>query len=353
MSKIEYNDVIGKTFGFLTIKKITKSDGRYKQAICKCSCGNTKEIALTYVLRNIYVSCGNCYNGISYESFIGKKYGHLTVVNVEKHRAVCKCDCGNTIKIRISLVTRNNNTTCGQCYNGVPYKNFIGKRYGTFTIESVYSGPGYKTAICKCVCGNIKKIHLSVLSRKHNLACENCYNGVPYKNFIGKRYGTFKILNIKKSSKRTMIVCKCDCGIIKEVRIGAVKNLKIRCGNCHNGIPYKNYIGKTFGYLTITNIHTEKTGKYASCTCQCGNETKQPFSSLVNNKVLSCGCLKSKIGALKKISFGSLNIVETSNNNIGGLRYICKCSCGNEVEVLESDLFTGKVTCCKECLDLK
>ena len=38
-----------------------------------------------------------------------------------------------------------------------------------------------------------------------------------------------------------------------------------------------------------------------------------------------------------------------AENNIGGLRYICKCDCGNEIEVLESDLFTGKVTCCEEC----
>ncbi len=306
MSKIEYNDLIGKTFGFLTIKEITKNKTP-KQAICKCLCGNT------------------CTRGM---------YDLIKTKNkIGSHPA-----------------------QCGQCYNGIPLKNFIGKKYGYLTIIDFVKDIKPLKAICKCSCGNKCERVFTDLQRNSRKSkklqfsqCGECFQGIPLKNFIGKRLGTFKILNIKKSSGRTMIVCKCDCGIIKETRIQSLKKLKIRCGNCYNGIPYKNYIGKTFGYLTITNIYTEKEHRYASCTCQCGNKTKQAFFSLLNNKILSCGCLKSKREALKKISFGSLNIVGTSNNNIGGLRYVCRCTCGNEIEVLESDLFTGKVTCCEEC----
>lgn len=53
--------------------------------------------------------------------------------------------------------------------------------------------------------------------------------------------------------------------------------------------------------------------------------------------------------AAKNISFGRLKVLKISDNTIGGLRYICKCDCGNEIEVLESDLFTGKVICCEDC----
>lgn len=73
------------------------------------------------------------------------------------------------------------------------------------------------------------------------------------------------------------------------------------------------------------------------------------ISNLKSGVTASCGCLRTKITALKYIPFNKLHIISTSTNNEGGLRYICKCDCGNEIEVLESDLFTGKVTCCESC----
>lgn len=52
-----------------------------------------------------------------YDSFIGKKYGRLTILSFEKRGykmfAHCKCDCGNEKDVCMSLLINNNTTSCG------------------------------------------------------------------------------------------------------------------------------------------------------------------------------------------------------------------------------------------------
>jgi hypothetical protein len=126
------------------------------------------------------------------------------------------------------------------------------------------------------------------------------------------------------------------------------------CGECLNGVPYSSIIGKRYGYFTVLDIYTDKYGginrTIALCKCDCGKKKKVLYSSLLRGKPVSCGCLSNnRIRVLRKIKFGNLSVLKNSKHIEDGLRYVCKCSCGNEVEVLESDLFTGKVTCCEEC----
>ena len=50
--------------------------------------------------------------------------------------------------------------------------------------------------------------------------------------------------------------------------------------------------------------------------------------------------------------YGHLLIQNIYSGEISGKKSkiaLCKCDCGNEIEVLESDLFTGKVICCEDC----
>ena len=55
-------DVVGKRFGRLVVTGFVGTSGRDRyRAVCKCSCGNTKDIYVYSLLRGYTTSCG-CYN---------------------------------------------------------------------------------------------------------------------------------------------------------------------------------------------------------------------------------------------------------------------------------------------------
>ena len=55
----KYNDLIGKTFGRLTvIKKIGPYKNRAIQWLCKCSCGNEHIVITSYLVHGKIKSCG-------------------------------------------------------------------------------------------------------------------------------------------------------------------------------------------------------------------------------------------------------------------------------------------------------
>lgn len=58
MSK--FKDLTGKTFGRLTVLGLAPKKGKQIYYICKCSCGNIKEVAAKHLRSGAIVSCG-CY----------------------------------------------------------------------------------------------------------------------------------------------------------------------------------------------------------------------------------------------------------------------------------------------------
>lgn len=55
-------DVVGKTFGHLTVLYVTKIRGRNKRLVCECSCGNVISTQFWNVIRGQSKSCG-CQRG--------------------------------------------------------------------------------------------------------------------------------------------------------------------------------------------------------------------------------------------------------------------------------------------------
>jgi len=293
-------------------------------------------------------------------NLIGKRYGYLTITNIKSmNNIMCKCDCGNECKRQLRFLT--NNSSCGECYKGISYTNLLGTKIGYLTIIKIYSNGTHRMADCKCSCGNpviITRL-LSELfrnDRSHKqLSCGKCHKGISFNNYVGKCIGYTKIIDIIKKNKPFAIL-KCSCGNIFERQLYPLLDEKLysssfSCGECIYGKNIKTYIGEIYGYFKIIKIEKIKNRPYAYCTCNCNPNKihKILLYTLIKGKSKSCGCLINKIKLLKHISFGNLRIITSSINTKGGLRYICKCECGNEIEVLESNLFTGKVTCCEEC----
>lgn len=107
----------------------------------------------TYTQRNI-------------EDYIGKKYGHLTVVGEaqKRHRFsnsfIFRCDCGNTIEEQPTRVLSGHKSSCGKCIyagkTGKPTFNpedYIGKKRHMLTVVGVMDKkPTEKRWKLKCIC---------------------------------------------------------------------------------------------------------------------------------------------------------------------------------------------------------
>ena len=373
---IPYSSFVGKKYGTLIVKSVYNSKEKLRWvADCECEiCRKQSELSLTNL--NKYRKCIFCRENESrkkYEYMVGKHFGHIKILKINNElgydrtiTALCKCDCGNFCNISLPYLIRNKRaTSCGQCYNGIPYSSFVGKKYGYLTVLDIMSeninGSSQKIALCKCDCGNSCRIIFSPLIKGNTKKCGECYNGIPYSSFVGKKYGYLTVLDIMSEningSSQKIALCKCDCGNSCRIIFSPlIKGNTKKCGECYNGIPYSSFVGKKYGYLTITKISPAKTNNKkrttVNCKCDCGKEVDEmEFTSLLCCENISCGCFARQYKFIKQISYGHLNIIRTSKNNLGGLRYICKCDCGNEIEVLESDLFTEKVTSCEECMN--
>lgn len=232
----------------------------------------------------------------------GHKFGCLTVIEraedhvdsrgVKNAKWLCRCDCGNEI------VTRGKYLTCGRkkyCNDMCECKieDITGKRFGKLT---VIRRTDYGRWLCRCDCGNEVEFLTYKLTSGNNTSCGKCSKII---NMVGERYGKLVVVEkAKPVNGKTMWKCKCDCGghIVCD-RMSLVYGYKKDCGCVKRG---EWLIGKRYGKLVIKNVIREK-GKEArvECLCDCGNTTFPLLSRVINNKVKSCGCIKSDIS--KKI----------------------------------------------------
>ncbi|MCC0724454.1 hypothetical protein [Clostridioides sp. ZZV14-6104] len=110
-------------------------------------------------------------------------------------------------------------------------------------------------------------------------------------------------------------------------------------------------IGDKFENLTILDMEQRNSRKYCLCKCgNCGNEKWIRADSL--KRIKACGCMKSntqfKQNDLTNKKFGRLTAIKATNEKAKSGHYIwlCQCTCGNEIEVIENSLTTGKTKSC-------
>ena len=83
----DYSNIIGKTFGQLTILSYTEpqKENHYRRMCrCKCACGKVVDKRLTYVLNGKTRTCGHLRSESmkkDYSDCIGKTFGELTILS--------------------------------------------------------------------------------------------------------------------------------------------------------------------------------------------------------------------------------------------------------------------------------
>lgn len=122
----------------------------------------------------------------------------------------------------------------------------------------------------------------------------------------------------------------------------------------------RNFIdltGKKFGKLTVISRaenRVSKNGKKQAvwhCRCECGNEKDILASNLTRGLSKSCGCQSKNKHPTNFIDltgkrFGRLTVMEISETKDWDIYWKCVCDCGNTTNVLSAKLRSGKTKSC-------
>lgn len=152
---------------------------------------------------------------------------------------------------------------------------------------------------CRCDCG--KEILLESRRLKSGAAYSCGCEKAPYENekdLTGMKFGRLTVL--RKSENRAkdrnpLWICRCDCGaVIETTRRKLVTGSQSSCG-CGRKPPLKDYIGKRFGMLTVTEYVKKENGSHLwKCRCDCGGEIVARQNNLQDGQTTSCGCRQSQ-----------------------------------------------------------
>lgn len=369
------NDYIGKKFNNLTIIKELENN----KVLCHCDCGNEKILNKYDVTSGNIKSCGCLKNQII--DYTGKKFNHLTIVKeLGGGKILCKCDCGNEVIKRKQQVIKGLIKSCGCITRNEIKRDLTGQRFGMLVVLK-RADEEYNSFICKCDCGNEIKVtrgHLingsvkscgclkstnmkktqrnaffggtAIYAIKNGKANKNSSTGVKGVCFLPAQNKYMAYLSIKK--KNINLGYYDTLEEAKQARLRAEKKYFlpiIRKYFAHKKTQVrKSYVGQKFGKLTILE---ELGGNKVLCRCDCGNVKILKKSTVINGGTKSCGCLLTggKVKSYVGKKFNHLTIIEED----GGYRTkaICRCDCGNIVEVKKKDVILGAKKYCgdKSC----
>lgn len=121
--------------------------------------------------------------------------------------------------------------------------------------------------------------------------------------------------------------------------------------NCITRKARIDLTGQTFNFLTAIEVEQgDYTGPLRwKCVCECGNVVFATPKNLKQGLVKSCGCknphaLIDRTGA----RYGRLLVISRAEvaHGKGPVKWLCRCDCGNMVEVRSTNLSSGNSTSC-------
>ena len=168
-----------------------------------------------------------------------------------------------------------------------------------------------------------------------------------FRDLVGQQFGKLTVLYRDSSKKRVMWVCKCKCGREKSIRADALTGGRTKsCGMCDN-----DFAEQKFGRLTaLYKNGIDKAGHLIwRCKCDCGNEVDVLATNLIQQYTQSCGCIHSEVCSARGDDligqkFGKLTVV--SLVSISPRKYLCNCECGGQAIVQPGNLKNGHTQSC-------
>lgn len=227
---------------------------------------------------------------------VGERYGRLTVLNKTNRRNksknviyICKCDCGNIKEIPSNVLTPSGVKSCGCLLKEAMDRHKLhleGQQFGDlYVIEEVPSDSKYTMWKCRCVCGNeiIVRGNNLKYGNTSNCGCKNVerMRTVNYKDLSGERFGKLKVIEeTDERSPNGNIVwrCLCDCG----------KEILVNSGSLQSGNTKSCGCLQSQGELKIREILecNNITFKQQHSFDDCKDQKPLPFDFYINQQYL-------------------------------------------------------------------
>lgn len=257
------------------------------QWLCRCDCGCEVLVKSGYLKIGRAKTCGMC--GFSdYEDLTGRIFGRLTVIAraddaiaLRTNRSMiqwrCRCDCGNEVIVRDSVLRNGHMKSCG-CRSRKPRHVFdlTGYRFGKLTVVGLGERRGgYVMWRCKCDCGNEIETRTASLRNGHTQSCGCLHSdaaiGIGLQDITGQRFGRWTVLyengRLKEPRGRliTLWRCRCDCGEERDLRAGTLKTgSSLSCG-CFKYERLSELASHGFGISKaeqVVNTYLQRLGVY-------------------------------------------------------------------------------------------
>ena len=166
-------------------------------------------------------SCGCLLRESKYIIAPGTRFGMLTVISLDGNYALCRCDCGNVKRIYKYPLIKGDTYSCG-CLptEKKPVPLASGLRFGKLTVISSTGS----MSLCRCDCGNKITVQKYLLVSGHTKSC-GC---LPVPIAPGTRFGKLTVI----SSDRSKILCRCDFVNEKTVRRACLINGHTKSCGC-------------------------------------------------------------------------------------------------------------------------
>lgn len=164
---------------------------------------------------------------------------------------------------------------------------------------------------CTCDCGNTVSVSKTDLSKTaRDCGCGNYRKAIPKEVVIGERIGRLIVQEeLPKRDRYTFYRVVCDCGTVKDVnRSSLISRATMSCG-CLRKEVRKGYakpstpIGFVAGRLTVLEVF-DTTPIRCRCLCDCGKETIVNKGSLLSGATKSCGCLHIELVGARRRTHG-------------------------------------------------
>ena len=137
--KKKYKHLISTTINGWTILDIIPPNDKHDStfAMCKCQCGTTREVKLSYIINGNSKDCGcgrkETMRETRTKNIVGERFGKLVAVELLEESSkfgrrlyLCKCDCGNEIIVPSGSLLNGHTSSCG-CL--ISYYNMYIKKF--------------------------------------------------------------------------------------------------------------------------------------------------------------------------------------------------------------------------------
>jgi hypothetical protein len=111
-------DLVGQTFKAWTVVERSPDRKRKTRWLCRCVCGNLRDLDACTLTSGDSASCG-CLSNRTRDLPAGTKFGRLTIITragsdrFKKKNWLCRCECGREITVSTSALTSGNTKSCG------------------------------------------------------------------------------------------------------------------------------------------------------------------------------------------------------------------------------------------------